>query len=182
MVFLSQVMTAEQPSSWVKDSLLVGMASVLIALCAGVSIPLPFTPVPLVLASHVCLALAVTMGSRRAALAVCLYLLQGVMGLPVFALGKSGIMTLLGPTGGYLWGYVAATYVTGFLLESWGQRTGLRIFSALAIGNAIIYLCGVAQLTLILGLQSAVFAGVLPFLAGDAIKLWAVYRGMRFFQ
>lgn len=172
---------SQKQSFWLKDLFLIGIGSVLIALCAPISIILPFTPVPLALAPHLCLAFGVILGSKRGALAVLAYLLQGVMGLPVFALGDSGLLHLLGPRGGYLLGYVAATYVTGYLVEKMRDRNVYKTFIALATGNGIIYLLGVSQLSLFIGLKSAVLLGMIPFLLGDALKLLVIYKGMKRF-
>jgi biotin transport system substrate-specific component len=153
------------------------MGSILIALCSSISIRLPFTPVPLAIAPHVCLALGAILGRNRGALAVLAYLFQGAMGFPVFALGASGLLHLLGPRGGYLIGYAAAAYVTGFLIERMREKTAYKTFMALAAGNGIIYLLGVSQLSLFIGFKSAVLLGMVPFLLGDALKLFVVYRG-----
>ena len=167
---------AQKHSSWLRDLFLIGMGSVFIALCSPLSIQLPFTPVPLALAPHLCLALGAMLGSRRGALAVLAYLFQGVMGLPVFALGASGLLHLFAPRGGYLLGYVAATYLTGYLIERMQERSAYKTFLALAMGNGIIYVLGVAQLSLFIGFKSAVLLGVLPFLLGDALKLLIVCK------
>lgn len=181
LVYPSDVISQKQ-SSWLQDFFLIGMGSILISLCAPISIKLPFTPVPLALAPHVCLALGVIIGSKRGAVAVLAYLLQGVTGLPVFALGASGSLHLLGPSGGYLLGYVAATYVTGYLIEKMQERTAYKTFLALATGNGIIYLLGVSQLSFFIGLKSAVLLGILPFLLGDALKLLVVFKGIKHFM
>lgn len=168
-------------SPWLIDFFRIGMGSILIAFCAPISIQLPFTPVPIALAPHLCLALGVVLGSRRGALAVLAYLFQGAMGLPVFALGDAGFLHLLGPRGGYLLGYAAAAYVTGYLIEKMRERTAYKTFLALTIGNGIIYLLGVAQLSLFIGFKSAIFLGMLPFLLGDILKLLLVYKGIKHF-
>lgn len=172
---------SKKQSSWLKDLFLIGMGSVLMALCAPISIKLPFTPVPIALAPHLCLALGAILGSRRGALAILAYLFQGAMGLPVFALGDAGFLHLLGPRGGYLLGYAAAAYVTGYLIETIRERTAYKTFLALATGNGIIYLLGVSQLSLFIGFKAAVLLGMLPFLLGDALKLLMVYKGIKRF-
>ncbi len=98
------------------------------------------------------------------------------MGLPIFALGASGLLHLLGPRGGYLFGYAAAAYVTGYLIERIRQPAGYKTFSALAVGNGVIYLFGIPQLALFIGFKSAVCLGMLPFLLGDILKLFVVYK------
>ena len=150
----------------------VVIASLLLSLAGPLAIPLPFTPVPLALAPHLCLFLALTLGKTRASLVVLGYLLQGAMGLPVFALGASGVLHLIGPRGGYLIGYLAATYLTGYLVEK--NRSTRCVALSLIAGNAVIYLFGAAQLSLFFGVSSACTLGVLPFLAGDGLKIVAL--------
>lgn len=165
--------------SWLKDLFLIGMGSILIALCAPIAIKLPFTPVPLAIASHVCLFLGIVLGPRRGALAVIFYLLQGAAGLPVFALGDAGLLHLLGPRGGYLLGYVAAAYLAGTLNEKKGERSSTNLFLAITLGNLVIYILGVGQLSCFLGFKSALLLGMLPFLIGDLLKSVVLYRTIK---
>lgn len=171
------LLSLSRSSSWLKDLCVVLAGSILISLAAPISIKLPFTPVPLALAPHLCLAVGLILGKNRAALAVLTYLFQGAIGLPVFALGSAGIIHLLGPSGGYLIGYVAAAYLVGFLTER--ERTPVRVLTALVLGNAAIYLLGAAQLSLFVGLKSAITLGILPFLIGDTLKTLAIYTTHR---
>ena len=171
---------SNQQSSWIRDTFLVFAGSVLIALFANVSIPLPFTPVPIATQAHVCLLLGALLGSKRGALAVAAFLFQGAIGLPVFALGKAGFLHILGPTGGYLLGYVAATYVTGYLVEKAHEKTPRKAVLAMAVGNLILYVMGVPQLALYLGLKSALILGTLPFILGDVLKLILARQGFQF--
>lgn len=164
---------------WLRDCFLIGMGSILIALCAPVAITLPFTPIPLALAPHLCLALGAVLGSRRGALTVSAYLLQGIAGFPVFALGTSGLSHLLGPRGGYLLGYVAAAYVTGYVIEHMQKRTSFKTFLAFVAGNGVIYLLGALQLSLFVGCKDALLLGVLPFMLGDACKILLLHTGIR---
>lgn len=163
-------------SSWLQDFVTIVLSSLLIAFCAPIAIPLPFTPIPLAIGPHLCLALGAILGSRRGAMAVMTYLAQGLAGLPVFALGGSGLATLLGPSGGYLVGCLIASYVVGFLIETLRERTPWKILMALIVGNSIIYFFGALQLAFFVGGTSALMVGVLPFLAGDAWKLIVLTR------
>src|SRR3954463_13534294 len=97
---------------------LVVSASLLMAVCGRLSMPLPFTPVPLTLANFGVLLIALTLGSRRAAAAMLLYLAEGAMGMPVFSpAGPGGVLQLLGPTGGYLMSYPVAAFFAGSIAE-----------------------------------------------------------------
>lgn len=104
------------------------------------------------------------------ALALLLYVLQGVAGLPFFAGGASGIARLLGPTGGYLIGFVFAAALTGWLSERGWDRRFLSTLLAMALGNAVIYLLGLPWLAQTVGWERAMAVGLLPFLPGDALK------------
>jgi len=165
--------------SWLRNLLVVLGGSFLIALFARVSIPLPFSPVPIALQGHVCLLLGVLLGSRLSALAVLTYLLQGAIGLPVFALGKAGMAVLLGPTGGYLIGYLLGAWVTGYLVERSGSKSLRQATLAMAIGNLAIYLCGLSQLSLFVGSERVFLLGMFPFLIGDCFKLGVAYQALK---
>jgi biotin transport system substrate-specific component len=157
----------------VRDILLVVAGSFFVAGMAQVRIPLPFTPVPLTGQTFAVLLVGAVLGSRRGAASLLLYLVQGIIGLPVFAGGASGLAVLLGPTGGYLVGFVAAAYLIGLLAARGLDRHFPSALLAFLTGEAVIYLFGVAWLSVFLGLQRAIVAGFLPFLIGDAIKLVA---------
>ena len=150
-------------------TLIVG-GSLLIGLCAQVKIQ-PFGPVPITGQTFAVLMIGALLGAKRGSLAVLAYLAQGLAGLPVFAM-LSGPAALLGPTGGYLVGFVPAAYVTGLLAEKgWDRRFGTTML-AMALGNVIIYACGLAQLGCLTGFSRTVLtAGLLPFIPGDILKI-----------
>jgi biotin transport system substrate-specific component len=161
---------AWKPLGLLYDFLLVSGASLLIAVSGQIAIPLPFTPVPLTLQTLVVLAAGVVLGSSRGALAVTLYLLEGCAGLPVFSGAASGITHLLGPTGGYLLGFLPAAWLTGVLAEKGWDRRLLSTLVAMLAGNALIYLPGVAWLARFVGAERAMQLGFLPFIPGDLLK------------
>ncbi len=156
-----------------RDVFLVVAGSLFVAAMAQVKIPLPFTPVPLTGQTFAVLVVGAVLGSRKGAASLILYLLQGLVGLPVFAGGTSGLAVLLGPTGGYLVGFVAAATLIGSLAARGLDRRIPSALLAFLAGEAVIYLCGVAWLSVFLGFERAIIAGLLPFLIGDAIKLAA---------
>jgi biotin transport system substrate-specific component len=143
----------------------------LTAVGAYIIIPLP--PVPITLQT-LFLGLAGTLlGARLGALSQVVYLLLGILGLPVFAGGKAGLGVLFGPTGGYLIGFVAAAFVIG-KLAALKTRPGFAwICLSLAAGAMVIYALGILQLSLVARLTAvkAMAVGVLPFLPGDGIKI-----------
>ena len=155
------------------DVCLVAGFSLIIAVSAQVSIPLPFTPVPVTLQTFAVVLTGALLGSRRGAAAIVAYLAEGLAGLPVFSLGRAGFAHLLGPTGGYLVGFVAAAWLVGFFVE---RRLASTLFGALfvlIVGHLVPYVTGVAWLSVSLGIQRALILGFMPFLVGDALKVAA---------
>jgi biotin transport system substrate-specific component len=146
-------------------------ASWLIALSAQYSINLPFSPVPITGQTLVILLAGLILGKNRGSAAVGLYLFQGAAGLPFFAGGRSGVVVLLGPTGGYLLGFLAAVYIVGMLSELNHRRSLLQTGSALVIGNLIIYAFGLIWLARFVGESQVLALGLYPFLAGDFLKI-----------
>ncbi len=142
-----------------------------IASSARGAIPLPFSPVPITAQTLAVLLIAVLLGSRRASLCALTYLAEGAVGYPVFARGAAGVAHLLGPTGGYLFGFVAAAYAVGLLAErDWDSRYSTAFLAMLA-GNVIIYLFGLPWLAVFVGWERTLALGLLPFIPGDIAKL-----------
>jgi biotin transport system substrate-specific component len=166
--------TFPRTTSWLRDVILILLGALFVAALAQVKIPLPFTPVPLTGQTLAVLLVGATLGSRRATASMLLYIFLGMLGLPVFAGGASGIAYLSGATLGYLVGFVIAAYAIGLLAERGLERTIRTSILPFLVGTIIIYVCGVAWLAVLLGsFVSAVSAGIVPFLIGDAIKLVA---------
>ncbi|MBL7203048.1 MAG: biotin transporter BioY [Desulfobacteraceae bacterium] len=140
---------------------------------AGAYMMIPLPPVPITLQTMFVYLAGALLGARLGALSQVVYLLIGIIGLPVFAGGKAGLGVLLGPTGGYLIGFIAGAYVIGKLVEM-RQRPGfIWIVFSMVIGTVVIYLFGVIQLSLIarLSIDKAITVGALPFLIGDTLKI-----------
>lgn len=155
------------------DAALVGGGSILVALCTQVAVG---APVPITGQTFAVLMAGALLGSRRGAMAVLLYIGQGLAGLPVFAYGNSGLKALAGPTGGYLVGFVAAAYVVGALAErGWDRRVATTVL-AMVLGNLSLYILGLAWLGCLVHLLGKPLGGVLkiglyPFLLGDVVKI-----------
>jgi biotin transport system substrate-specific component len=165
-----------------KDIAIAFGASLILALGAPFAIPLPFTPVPLVLQCQLVFFLGAFLGSKRASIALLFFLIEGVMGYPVFATGGAGIARIMGPSGGYLIGYLAAAYMVGFLEERNSRKTALSLFNHMAIGNLIVYICGASYLATFVGIERAILLGVAPFILGDLLKLLCFTRLALFFR
>lgn len=158
-------------ATWLRDLLLITTGALFVAVLAQVEIPLPFTPVPITGQTFAVLLIGATLGSKRGLAALVLYLVMGVSGLPFFAGGASGIAYSSGPTLGYLLGFVGAAYVVGLLAERGLERSVRTSFVPFLAGTLVIYLIGAGWLAALFGFDKALTLGVLPFLAGDAIKL-----------
>ena len=155
----------------VREIGLVIAGSILIALAAQFYFPLPFSPVPITGQTFAVLLLAALYGHNRGGLTVLTYLILGIAGRPVFASGTFGIATILGPTGGYLIGFLPAAYVVGFLSKCGWDRKAWSTAISMIIGNIIIYLFGISWLSQFVGWDNVLQTGFLPFLIGDAAKI-----------
>jgi biotin transport system substrate-specific component len=142
-------------------------------IAVGAWVSLPFFPVPLTLQTLFVLLAGAVM-HRYAVIPASLYLLLGALNLPVFHNGTAGLGILLGPTGGYMLGFIPAALIVGLAYEQ--KRKSIRI-SGLIAGSASIYALGTIWLTLSAGLPfyEALVIGVLPFIPGDILKGYAVY-------
>ncbi|HLX74539.1 MAG TPA: biotin transporter BioY, partial [Terriglobales bacterium] len=150
-------------------------ASLLVALCAHITLPLPFTPVPLTLQNFAVLLVGLVLGSRRGFAALALYLAEGAMGLPFFnPAGPGGVAQLLGPTGGYLLAYPAVAFIAGWLWER-GRRGFAGALVASVAAEVVLFAGGVSWLMLIAHArfaQAAAF-GLYPFVFAEVIKVMA---------
>jgi len=142
---------------------------------AYIQIPIPFSPVPVTLQVFFVLLAGSMLKSKWGSLSMIVYTLLGIAGLPVFSGGSSGLGVLLGPTGGYIVGFILAAYITGKLSERTENTARSRLLiNALnmSIGVLVIYVCGVFQLMMVadIGPATALTLGVIPFLPGEIVK------------
>lgn len=160
------------PATW-RSVWLALAGSLVIAVCAQVSVPM--LPVPVTLQTFGVLLVAMTLGRRLGVAAVGLYLLEGAAGLPVFAGGVGGAARLVGPTAGYLAGFVLAAALVGWLADrGWARKFGVAL-GAMLVGDAVILFCGATWLALETGAAGgdpvAAFAfGFSPFVPGALVK------------
>ena len=154
--------------------LLVTGGSLLVAVCAQISLPLPFSPVPVTGQTFAVLLLGTTFGARRSAAALALYLLEGALGLPVFAPGgAAGLARIAGPTGGYLLAFPAAAFLAGWILEHIERRAWWNWLLAVLAAEAVIFGAGVWWLhaVALADWPQAAQMGLLPFLPGEIVKV-----------
>ncbi len=159
-----------------KSVLLALAGTALLTLSAKVQVP--FYPVPMTMQSMVVLMIGAVYGARLGAATLGLYLLQGAMGLPVFASG-AGLAYMTGPTGGYLAGFLAAAFVTGALVERGFGRSLTGLFGVMALGHVVLFAFGYAWLASLVGAEKAWIAGVAPFWAATLLKTGLGAAAMR---
>ncbi len=158
------------PRSIARDALLVIGAAALVGVAAQISIPLPFTPVPLTGQTFAVLLAGAALGSLRGILSMLLYSVAGLVGVPWFAGGASGFTM---PSFGYILGFIAAAGLVGWLAERGWTRTAVDTALAMVLGNVVVYGVGVTWLKFSLGATwaSAIEMGMSPFLIGDGLKI-----------
>jgi biotin transport system substrate-specific component len=136
-------------------------------------VQVPFWPVPMTMQTLVVLMIGAAYGAKLGTATVALYLFEGALGLPVFAGTPErgvGLAYMAGPTGGFLAGFLAAAFVTGWLAERGWDRPLWRVVALMTLGHLVIFAFGLAHLAFLLGPAKAWSAGVLPFVAGTVVK------------
>jgi len=139
-------------------------------LTISAKIQVPFWPVPMTMQTFAVLVIAMAYGPPLGAATVGLYLVEGAAGLPVFA-GGGGLAYFAGPTGGYLVGFLAAAALLGQLAARGWDRGVVTTLAAMALGTVVIFACGVAWLSTLIGLPQAIAGGLTPFLLGATFKI-----------
>ena len=151
--------------------ILVIAGTLLLTLSAKLQIPL--WPVPMTMQTYVILVIAMAYGTRLGVATVSAYLLAGALGLPVFAGTPEkgiGVAYMFGPTGGYLLGFLLATYVMGKLGQRGWDRSLTLSFAAMTLGHVLILACGVAWLAALFGWERAMAVGLVPFIVATILK------------
>jgi biotin transporter BioY len=152
------------------DAIIVICGSLLVGLSAQIKVYLPISPVPITGQTFAVLMLGALLGSRRGVLAMIAYIAEGAMGLPVFA-GGIGLAALIGPTGGYLIGFIASAYVVGKLAEMGWDRRVITTVAAMFAGEVVLYAFGVCWLAIMTNIRMALTVGLYPFIVGDILKV-----------
>ena len=153
-----------------RGAILIALGTALLTLSAKVNLPLPY--VPMTLQTLFVLMIGAAYGWRLGAATVIAYLAEGAIGLPVFAGPVGGIAPLVGPTAGYLYGFVLAAFATGWLSQRGWDRSVLWLFVAMGIGHVLILGTGFAWLAfgMKLGVDKAWLVGIVPFIAASLVK------------
>ncbi|MFY1110880.1 MAG: biotin transporter BioY [Methanosarcinaceae archaeon] len=160
-------------SSELRKMVFASLFAAMTAAGAYIRIPLFISPVPVTLQTLFVFLAGSMLKSKWGTLCMLVYALLGIAGMPVFTGGASGPGVILGPTGGYIIGFILAAFVIGYLSEKSGKTDYLSNALYIGIGLVIVYAMGVAQLALVgkLDLLQAITLGVLPFIPGDLLKL-----------
>jgi biotin transport system substrate-specific component len=145
--------------------------NLLLIVSSYIQIPLPFSPVPITAQTMAVLACGLFLGPIAGALTVLAYLLEGGLGLPVFAGGSAGLARIFGPTGGYLAGFLPAVLLVGFLSEKIRSMTYAKLLAVLTAGTALIFASGLLVVSFFAPEGQALTMGLYPFLPGAAIKI-----------
>lgn len=168
---LSAYQALVKPASrWMEIPILLGFNLLLVA-TSYICIYLPFSPVPITGQTFGVLVIAMALGRVRGTGVALAYVIEGALGLPVFAGGRAGIVTLMGPTGGYLIGFVVAAWVVGGLADRGWDRRYLLSLPAMLLGMIIIYIFGLGWLSRFVSTENLLAVGLYPFLPGAVIKV-----------
>ncbi len=156
-----------------RDMILSAIFAAMISVLGYVVIPLPFTPVPITGQSFAIMLAGLTLTTLQASLSVAIFILLGIVGLPVFSGGASGIAALVGPKGGYIIGFLVAAIVITLIRRNSNNVVRLAL-AGFTGGILVVYTLGVLWLSHInnLTLSKAIVFGALPFIPGDLLKLF----------
>ena len=156
----------------VKTISMAGLMAAVICILGPLSIPLPFSPVPISLTNFVIYFTIYIVGMKLGVVSYFIYLLIGLVGLPVFSGFSSGPVKLFGPTGGYLIGFIFMALICGIVIEKFENRYLFR-FIGMVVGTVVCYAFGTAWLAYQAGMSfsAALAAGVIPFIPGDLVKI-----------
>lgn len=171
-----------------KNLVMCGFFSALICVCAFVTIPLPFTPVPITLQTFAVSFAGIYLGKKYGVISVVTYISLGVAGLPVFSGMRSGAGMLIGPTGGFILGFAVSVFLIGLAYEQINKRfsnvnqTAAITFS-IVFGNVAMYICGISWYmnSVNAPFAAALAATVMPFILGDIFKLFLAVTLSRIF-
>lgn len=155
-----------------KTMALIALMAAVTCVLGPLSLTIPVSPVPISLTNLAVYFTVYVLGMKRGTISYFVYLLIGLVGLPVFSSFSGGAGKLFGPTGGYLIGFIFMALICGFFIEKWPSKLYLH-FAGMVLGTAVCYLFGTVWLAYQgnMGFYTALAAGVIPFLPGDLVKI-----------
>lgn len=164
--------TAKPFGENIKTMTFIALMAAVTCVLAPLSISIPFSPVPISLTNLVVYFSIYILGMKRGTLSYLVYLLIGLVGIPVFSGFTGGPAKLLGPTGGYLIGFIFMAMICGYFIDKWSNKWYL-CFLGMILGTALCYLFGTVWLAYQaeMSFSAALAAGVIPFVPGDLIKI-----------
>lgn len=167
------ISTTLSSSDTIKKMVFASLFATMIAIGAHISIPIPFSPVPSTLQTFFVFIAGAMLGIKWGSISVIIYIFIGIVGFPVFAGGTSGFGVLIGPTGGYIIGFIFAAAIIGALCEKKGTSNILFNILFMAVGLFTVYLFGIPQLMLIadISFSKAIAVGMVPFLMGGLVEI-----------
>ncbi len=169
MAVLSNHISIPIKNTIAKNILLSFLGSIIISISTQIIVPM--FPVPMTMQPFAVLCVGMALGSRWGAISSIMYLAQGAMGLPVFSGGKFGLITLFGPSGGYLFGFVFTAFVVGYMAEKGWNKSFTKIFIAMLAGDIVLYTSGLIQLGFVVGWDKPILEwGLYPFILGMLAK------------
>ena len=168
----TEVKTAGSSANKTKTMALIGVMAAVTCILGPLSLAIPVSPVPISLTNLAVYFAIYVLGMKRGTISYCIYLLLGLVGLPVFSAFTGGAGKLFGPTGGYLIGFIFMALICGFFIEKWEKKLYMH-FIGMVLGTAVCYVFGTAWLafTAHMGFGAALAAGVIPFIPGDLVKI-----------
>lgn len=165
------IYTKIKPNSIINELPILLTFNLLLIASSYLAINLPFSPVPITGQTFGILLIAMSLGRVRGLGIVLAYLFEGAIGLPVFAGGTTGFVKFIGPTGGYLIGFLACAYIVGWMADSGWDRSYLKSITAMTIGTVVIFVFGLVWLAKFIPFEALFTAGLLPFLPGALVKI-----------
>lgn len=155
-----------------KTMALIALMAAVTCILGPLSLAIPISPVPISFTNLAVYFTVYVLGTKRGTISYLIYLLLGLVGLPVFSGFTGGAGKLFGPTGGYLIGFIFMALICGIFIEKWPTKLYLH-FAGMVLGTAVCYLFGTAWLAFQanMGFYAALAAGVIPFILGDLVKI-----------
>ena len=168
MVLIDVLLPFKGLNSYLKNFLFIIFGTLLLAVSSKIQVP--FWPVPMTMQTFIVFIIAMAYGWKLSLLTLIAYLIEGAMGMPVFAKG-GGFLYLMGPTAGYLYGMTIAAGIMGYFADLGYGKSIIKCIVPLLIGTIIIFVLGVGYLSSIIGLEKALVAGLLPFIPSELFKI-----------